>query len=118
MSSLKEVQRAGILQRLRPNKKYSAIIFYSGNRIEDAAYALDFASVLQEAGWTVSGPKVSERISAEGLSIGVRDPRDPCPCARLLLDTLIAVDLGARTAPAGEFLSSASPFSCCLLLGQ
>jgi hypothetical protein len=41
MSSLKEVQRAGILQRLRPNKKYWAIIFYSGNRIEDVSLLLD-----------------------------------------------------------------------------
>src|SRR5579859_563646 len=109
MSPLKKVQRAGILKRLRQNKTYWAIIFYSGNRIEDAAYALDFASVLQEAGWAVSGPEVSDRIFAKGLRIGVRDQRDPCPCARLLLDTFIAVDIGARTTPAGNFLSSARP---------
>ena len=118
MNSLREAQRAGILKRLRQNKKYWTIIVYSGNRIQDVAYAEDFASVLEEAGWTVSGPEASERILAEGLRIGVRDPRGPCPCARLLLDTLIAVGIDATTATAGDFLSSALPVSYCLLLGQ
>jgi hypothetical protein len=118
MSSLKSVQRAGILKRLRQNKKSWAIIFYSGNRIEDVAYAQDFASVLQEAGWRVSGPEASERIFVQGLHIGVRDLRDPCPSARLLLDTLTAVGIGARTAPGEDFLPSGSRINCCLLLGQ
>ena len=118
MNSLKQVQRAGILKRLHLNKKYWAIIFYSANHTEDVAYAQDFASVLQEAGWTVSGPEASENIFAEGLYIGVRDPRGPCPSASLLLDTLTAVGIEASTAPAGDFLSSSSPISCCLLVGQ
>jgi len=82
------------------------------------AYAQEVASVLKEAGWRVSGPEACERIFAEGLHIGVRDPRDPCPSARLLLDTFVAVGIGARTAPAGDFLSSSSPISCCVLLAQ
>jgi hypothetical protein len=116
MNSLRKAQRAGILKRLRQNKKYWAVIFYSGNRIEDVAYAQDFASVLEEAGWEVSGPEASERIFADGLRIGLRDPRDPCPSARLLLDTLIAVGIGAKTAPAGDFLSTSLPINCCLLV--
>jgi hypothetical protein len=118
MISLSKVQRAGILKRLRQNKKYWAVIFYSGTRIEDVADAQAFASVLVEAGWEVSGPEASERVFADGLRIGVRDPRDPCPCARLLLDTLIAVGIDARTTPAGDFLSSTLPISCCLLVGS
>lgn len=118
MNSLREAQRAGILKRLRQNKKYWTIIFYSGNRIQDVAYAEDFASVLEEAGWTASGLEGSKRIFAEGLRIGVRDPRDPCSCARLLLDTLIAVGIDASTTPAADFLSSPLPITCCLLLGQ
>jgi hypothetical protein len=50
MNSLRNVQCAGILKRLRHNKKYWAVIFYSRNRIEDMAYAQDLASVLEEAG--------------------------------------------------------------------
>jgi hypothetical protein len=46
MNSLRNVQGAEILKRLRQNKKYWAVIFYSGNRIEDMAYAQDLASVL------------------------------------------------------------------------
>jgi hypothetical protein len=103
MSSLQMVQRAGILNRLRQNKKHWAIIFYSGNRIKDVAYALDFASVLQDASWTVSGPGGSEKIFPEGLRIGVRDPRAPCPCARLLLDTLIAVGHRHKDSAGGRF---------------
>jgi len=80
------------------------------------AYAQDFASVLEEAGWEVSGPEASERIFADGLRIGLRDPRDPCPSARLLLDTLIAVGIGATRAPAGDFLSTCLPNNCCLLV--
>jgi len=104
--------------RLKQNKKYWVIVFYSADRIEDETYAQDFACVLKEAGWRVSGPEASARISAEGLYIGVKDPRDPCPSASLLVDTLTAVGIDARAAPAGDFLSPSSPINCCLLLGQ
>jgi hypothetical protein len=117
MNSLKEAQRAGIMTRLKQNKKYSVIVFYSGDRMENVAYARDFASVLKEAGWRVSGPESNERLFAEGLHIGVKDPRDPCPSASLLVDTLTAVGIDARAAPAGDFLSPGSPINCCLLLG-
>jgi hypothetical protein len=54
MSSLNKVQRAGILKRLRQNKRYWAIIFYSGTGVEDITNAQDFAAVLLEAGWKTS----------------------------------------------------------------
>jgi hypothetical protein len=114
MNSLRNVQCAGILKRLRHNKKYWAVIFYSRNRIEDMAYAQNLASVLEEAGWEVSGPEPSERIFADGLRIGLRDPRNPCPSARLLLDTLTAVGIAARTEPVGDFPSTSFPINSCL----
>jgi len=118
MNSLKEAERAGIVKRLKQNKKYWVIIFYSGDRIEDVAYAQDFASVLKEAGWRVSGPEASARLFPEGLRVGVQDPRDPCPSASLLVDILTAVGIDAKAAPAADFLSPGSPINCCLLLGQ
>jgi hypothetical protein len=62
MSSLNKVQRAGILKRLRQNKRYWAIIFYSGTGVEDITNAQGFAAVLLEAGWRVAGPEANERI--------------------------------------------------------
>lgn len=117
MNSLQEAQRAGILTRLKQNKKYWAIVFYSADRLEDVASAQDFASALKEAGWRVTGPEASVGIFAEGLHIGVKDPREPCPSASLLVDTLTAVGIDARATPAGDFLSPGSPINCCLLLG-
>jgi hypothetical protein len=73
--------------------------------------------VLEEAGWEVSGPEASERVFADGLRIGLWDPRNPYSSARLLLDTLIAVGIGAGTAPAEDFLSTSLPINCCLLVG-
>ena len=74
--------------------------------------------MLKEAGWRVLGPEAGAGIFADGLRIGVRDPRDPRPSVRLLLDTFVAVGIGSKDSPAGDFLSSASSISCCLFLGQ
>jgi hypothetical protein len=80
--------------------------------------ASEFASLLEEAGWIVSGPHVNENICAKGVEIGVRDPASPCPSAHLLLDVLISVGLNARLVKTAEPLSSASSSSCCLQFGR
>jgi hypothetical protein len=116
MRTLTKAQRIGILERLRHNQKYSAVVSYQGKYSEKEA--LEFASVLEEAGWTVSGPHVNENICAEGIEIGVRDPASPCPSAHLLLDVLVSAGLNARLVKTAEPHPSASSSGCCLQLGR
>ena len=116
MRALTKAQRTSILERLRHNQKYAAVVSYQGKNSEKEAE--EFASVLKEAGWTVSGPHVNENICAEGVEIGVRDPTSPCPSAHLLLDVLVSAGLNARLVKTTEPLPSASPSSCCLQLGR
>ena len=116
MCALTKAQRTGILERLRHNQKYSAVVSYQGKHSEKEGLA--FASLLEEAGWIVSGPHVNENICAKGVEIGVRDPASPCPSAHLLLDVLVSVGLNARLVKTAEPLPSASSSSCCLQLGR
>ena len=107
MRVISKAQRAGILERLKHNKKYLAVVLCTGKRVEKEA--LEFVSVLQEAGWTVSGPDTDATVAAEGLQIGVRDLYSPCPSARLLLDVLVSVGLNASLVKAAWFLPSGLP---------
>ena len=116
MRALTKAQRIGILERLKHNHKYSAVVSYQGKHTEQEA--LEFASVLEEAGWIVSGPHVNEHICAEGVEIGVRDPASPCPSAHLLLDVLVSAGLNARLVKTAEPLPTAFSSSCCLQLGR
>lgn len=116
MGALKKLQRAGILKRLRNNRKFPVLVLYAGTHTTEE-YAQELASVLQEAGWKVSGPERSERICVESVQIGVRDLGTPCPSARLLLDTLIAAGISTRLAPAADLFPNAFPTGCCLLIG-
>lgn len=116
MRALNKAQRAGILKRLKHNHKYSAVVAYQGKHIEKEA--LEFASVLEEAGWLVSGLYVNENICADGVEIGIRDPNSPCPSAHLLLDVLVSAGLNAKVVKTAEPLPSALPGSCCLQLGR
>jgi hypothetical protein len=115
MRALTKAQRAGILERLKHNEKYWAVIAYQGKDSEKEA--LEFGSVLEEAGWIVSGPHPNENICAGGLEIGVRYPGSPCPSAHLLLDVFISVGLNARLVKTSEPLPSAHSGSCCLQRG-
>lgn len=116
MGALTKAQQIGILERLRHNQKYSAVVSYQGKYTEKEA--LEFASLLKEAGWMVSGPHLNESISADGLEIGVRYPDSPCPSAHLLLDVLVSAGLNARLVKTAEPLPSAFSSSCCLQLGR
>jgi len=111
---LTKAQRAGILERLKHNYKYAVVV--SCGKAFPQKDALEFASVLREAGWTVSGPHVDESC-AEGLEIGVRDLRSPCPSAHLLLDVLVSVAMNARLVTAPGPLPSVFLEGCSLLLG-
>ncbi|HYA25755.1 MAG TPA: hypothetical protein VEF05_16445 [Terriglobales bacterium] len=115
MLALTEALRAGILERLKYNHKYAVVVWYAGSFAEKEALA--FASLLQEAGWTVSGPFASENISGEGLQIGVPYLHYPCPSAHLLVDTLVSVGISVKLVKA-ETLPSTSFGGCSLLLGQ
>lgn len=115
MSALTKAQRTDLVERLRHNNKYAVVVSYAGTFPEKEA--LEFASVLQEAGWTVSGPFVNEDTCAEGFRIGVSDPRLPCPSARLLMDVLVSVGLNASLVKAAQPLPAFSG-SCCLLLNR
>jgi len=114
--ALTKAQRTGILERLRHNHKYSAVVSYRGRSSEKEA--MEFASVLEEAGWTVSGPHVNDNICAEGLEIGVRDPASPCSSAHLLLDVLVAAGLNTRLVKTATPIPSAFSSSCCLQFGR
>jgi hypothetical protein len=116
MRTITKAQRAGILERLKHNQKYSAVVAYQGKYIEKEA--LEFASVLEEAGWIVSGPHMNENICGEGVEIGVSDLRSPCPSAHLLLDVLVSAGLNVRLVETAEPLPSAFESSCCLQLGR
>lgn len=114
--AISNAQRAGILERQTHNKKHSAVVLYTNKRAEQEAF--EFASVLQEAGWTVSGPQVDENICAEGLRVGVRDLNSTSPSAHLLLDVLLSGGLNTSLVKAAEVLPSAFSSGCCLLLGR
>jgi len=116
MGTLSKAQRIGILERLKHNQKYSAVVAYQGKHTEKEA--LEFVSVLKEAGWVVSGPHANENICADGVEIGVREPAWPCPSAHLLLDVLVSVGLDARLVKTAEPLPSAFSSSCCLQVGR
>lgn len=116
MRTLTQAQRTGILERLRHNHKYSVVVSYQAKSSEEEA--TEFASILEEAGWTVSGPHLSENTAMEELEIGVRDPACPCPSAHLLLDVLVSAGLNTRFVKTTAPISSASFDSCCLQLGR
>ena len=114
MCALSKAQRAGILERLKHNHKYAVVV--SCAKAFPQRAALEFASVLQEAGWTVSGPLVNEKICMEGVQIGVPDLRSPCPSAHLLLDVLVSVGMDVTFVRAAEALPSVFFEGCSLLL--
>ena len=116
MGALNEAQRAGIVERLEHNRKCSALVLYTAHT--DQQKASEFASVLREAGWTVSESEITEAIPSEGLHIGVPDLDCTCPGARLLLDVFVSVGLDARFVKAPYILASSSPNNCCLLIGH
>lgn len=112
MRVLTKAQRAGILERLKHNNKYEVLVSYAESFSEKKA--LEFTSVLQEAGWIVSGPFANENVCPEGIRIGVREPHSPCPSARLLVDTLVAVGINAIVVKAEGSLCPSTFSSCCL----
>lgn len=116
MGALTKTQRIGIFERLKHNNKYAVVVSYAGTVPEKEA--LEFASVLEEAGWIVSAPHVNENICAEGVEIGVRDLASPCPSAHLLLDVLASAGLNARLVKTAEPLPSGFSGSCCLQFGR
>jgi len=53
--SLSNEQRAGIVDRLRNNKKYALSFALLDEDVDASNYARDLAEVLREGGWVVSG---------------------------------------------------------------
>lgn len=114
MSLLSKAQRAGIVEKLRTNKKYALSVTFMGADIRAPSYAYELADVLQEAGWEVSGlPAAVDYSPALSVMVGVDDPRSPNPCAQLLVDVLTAVGIKTRLVQA----SNTAPSHCCLIVG-
>lgn len=116
MGSLSKLQRKGILKSLRNNRKCTVLVLYAAGCTKDMAYAEDFASILREAGWAVSGPEPTEQMPTEGMQIGVQDLSAHGVGAHLLLDTLTAVGISARLRPAKELFPGSHSTDCCLLI--
>jgi hypothetical protein len=115
MGSLSNLQRNGILKFLRNNKKCTVRVLYATGCTKELTYAEDFASVLREAGWTVSGPEPSESISAEGVQIGALDLSAHGIGAHLLLDTLTAVGITATLRPTKDLFPKDRSTNCLLI---
>ena len=109
-------QRNGILKFLRNNRKCTVRVLYATGSTKELAYAEDFASVLREAGWTVSGPEANESISTEGVQIGVLDLSSHGVGAHLLLDTLTAVGITATLRSAKDLFPDNRSKNYCLLI--
>jgi hypothetical protein len=117
MGSLSKLQRTGVLIRLRNNRQCTVDVLCAAGHTKELANAQDFASVLREAGWTVSGPEPSEYVGAVGAEIGIQDLSAHGVGAHLLLDTLTAVGISARLRPAKDLFPDARSTSYCLPVG-
>jgi hypothetical protein len=95
-SSLSSEQCAGIVDRLRNNKKHAVLITIPDDDVDASNYARDLAEVLGGGGWIVSGPFAVARGHAVGILIKVHDVSRSHPDARLLMDVLAAVGINAR----------------------
>lgn len=114
MSLLSKDQRAGIVEKLRGNKKYALSVTFLGEDVRAPSYVFELADVLREAGWQVSGlPSAVYYSPTLSVLVGVDDYRGPNPCARLLVDVLTSVGVETRLVGA----TSAAPSHCCLIVG-
>jgi len=116
MGSLSKLQRKRILKYLQNNRRCTVLVLYAARGTKELAYAEDFASVLREAGWAVSGPEPSEHIHPEGMQIGVQDSSAHGVGAHLLLDTLTAVGVRATLGLAKDFFPDSRSKTYCLLI--
>jgi hypothetical protein len=98
--SLSNEQRAGIVDRLRNNKKYGLSVALLDEDVDASNYARDLAAVLREGGWVVSGPFSSARGSAAGILMEVNESSGFHPGARLLVDVLAAAGIDAKVTQA------------------
>jgi hypothetical protein len=98
--SLSNEQRAGIVDRLRNNKKYGLSVALLDEDVDASNYARDLAEVLREGGWVVSGPFSSACGSAAGILMEVTDFNEFHPGARLLVDVLAAAGINVKVTQA------------------
>lgn len=111
--SLSNEQRAGIVDRLRNNKKYALLVAFLDEDVDASNYARDLAEVLGEAGWVVSGPFPVACGSAVGILVEVNDFSRSHPGVRLLVDVLAAAGINARVTQA----TSTGPNHYHLMIG-
>jgi hypothetical protein len=113
MPFLSTEQRAGIVDRLRKNKKYAMPVTFVG---EDAQgyYAHELAELLREGGWQVAEPATPASFSMPGVFVGVDDLKRPDACARLPVDVLTAVGVRIKLVQ----VTHAGPAHCCLIIKE
>jgi hypothetical protein len=114
MPFLSGEQRAGIVDRLRKNKKYALPVMFVGEEVQGETDVHELAEVLREGGWQVSGPAPPASQSMPSVFVGVDDLRRPNPCARLLVDVLIAVGIRTKLVQ----MTQAGPAHCCLVIEE
>jgi len=67
MPGLSYEQGAGIVSRLKKNRKYSLFVTCEGEDSDALSYANDLTQALREGGWEVSGPCASSgRVPVPG----------------------------------------------------
>jgi hypothetical protein len=71
--SLSNEQRAGIVDRLRNNKKYALSFALLDEDVDASNHVRDLAEVLREGGWVVSGPFSSAWGSPAEILMEVTD---------------------------------------------
>lgn len=114
MPGLSYEQGAGIVSRLKHNRKYALLVTCESEDADALSYANDLSQALREGGWEVSGPFVSPVcVPKRAVFVGVDDLTSPHPSARLLLDVLVAVGIKVKVMKA----TNVGPGGCCLMVG-
>ena len=103
--SLSNEQRAGIVDRLRNNKKYALSFALLDEDVDASNYARDLAEVLREGGWVVLGP-FSSACGSAGILMEVNDFSRFHPGTRLLVDVLAAAGINAKVTQATDTRSN------------
>jgi hypothetical protein len=114
MPFLSREQRAGIIDRLKKNKKYALPVTFVGENVQGFAYVRELAEVLRAGGWQVSDSPSAASMLMPDVFVGVDDLGSPNACARLLVDVLTAVGVRTKLVQA----THAGPAHCCLVIEE
>lgn len=97
MPGLSYEQGAGIVSRLKKNRKYALLVTCESEDSDAVSYADALTQAIWEGGWEVSGPCASPGcVAAPEVVVGIDDFASPHPSARLLVDVLIAVGISVK----------------------